>query len=256
MDKAQINLMFGDCLERMKEIPDRSIDMILCDLPYGTTACKWDVMIPFDPLWEQYSRILKKFGAVLLFGAEPFSSLLRTSNLSWFKYDWYWNKKSSSGFLNAKTKPMNTVEVISVFSEGKTSAGNQNNMVYFPQNLLPYGKVTKSGNRAHNDEHKIVRKNNPSFSTGYIQKFTNYPKNYLEFPYVKKAVHPTQKPVPLLEYLIRTYTSDGAIVLDNTMGSGSTGVACVNTKRAFIGIEKDQEYFEIAKDRINKVING
>lgn len=245
------NLILGDCLEILPTLPNESIDLILCDLPYGTTACKWDTVIPFEDLWKNYERLIKKNGAILLFGGEPFSSRLRLSNIALYKYDWFWNKNSSSGFVNAKLKPMNTVETVSVFSKGKTSNGNKNNMVYFPQGLIEYGKITKSGNKRSNDEHKMIRENNPSFSVGYLQQFTNYPKNYLEFGYQKKAVHPTQKPISLLEYLIKTYTLEGETVLDNCMGSGSTGVACKNLKRNFIGIEKEETYFEIAKARIN-----
>lgn len=243
-----IALIPGDCLEMMKLIPDKSIDMILCDLPYGTTACKWDVIIPFEKLWEHYKRVIKDNGAIVLFGSEPFSSHLRMSNLEWYKYDWFWNKNSSSGFQNAKTKPMNTMETISVFSIGNTSAGNKRNMPYFPQGLKLYGKITKSGNK-QGDDFNIFRKNMPSNGDGYLQEYTNYPRNYVESPYVKKAVHPTQKPVPLLEYLIKTYTQENELVLDNTMGSGSTGVAAINTNRKFIGIEKETKYFEIAKQR-------
>jgi site-specific DNA-methyltransferase (adenine-specific) len=247
----KINLRKGDCIDLMKDIPDKSIDMVLTDPPYGTTACKWDVIIPFEPMWNELKRIVKnERSAILLFGAEPFSSSLRMSNIKEFKYDWYWNKFSFSGFVNAKLKPMNTIEIISVFSSGKTSNGNKNNMPYFPQGLIPYGKITRSGQKL-GKENSYARKNStPSNTTGYFQEFTNYPKNYLEFPYQKKAVHPTQKPIALLEYLINTYTLKGETVLDFTMGSGSTGVACKNLDRNFIGIEKDEKYFEIAKSRI------
>lgn len=249
---TKFELRLGDCLEIMREIPDGSIDMVLCDPPYGTTACKWDSVIPFEKMWAELKRVIKPVRTICIFGAEPFASALRMSNKEMFKYDWYWNKSSSAGFMNAKLKPMNTVEIISVFSEGKTSNGNQNNMHYFPQGLIPYGKITKSGNKP-GKEMTVYRKNStPSTSTGYLQEFTNYPVNYLEFPYVKKAVHPTQKPIALLEYLIKTYTQEGETVLDFTMGSGSTGVAAMNTNRKFIGIEKDPSYFEICKARVGK----
>ena len=242
-----MQLYNGDCLEIMKDIPDKSIDMILCDLPYGTTACKWDVVIPFDKLWEQYNRIIKDNGAIVLFGGEPFTSKLINSNIEMFKYNWYWNKNSSSGFVNAKLKPMNTIETISVFSKGKTSNGNKNNMPYYPQGLKPYNKMAKRGNKPgkENTYYRPSTKDNCNF-----QEWTNYPKNYLEFNYQKNAVHPCQKPTDLLEYLIKTYTYENETVLDNCMGSGSTGVACVNTNRDFIGIEKEKKYFEIAKNRI------
>ena len=247
---ANIDLKQGDCLELMKDIPDGSIDMILCDLPYGTTACKWDTVIPFEPLWEQYNRVIKNNGAIVLFGAEPFSTELRHSNLQMFKYDWIWIKNNAVGFVNAKLKPMNKHEIISVFSKGKTSNGNINNMVYFPQGLVPYGKEVRSGNKKGKDNTYWRPSMKSSNGGGYIQQYTNYPTTVLNFDKVQKAVHPTQKPVELLEYLIKTYTNEGDTVLDNCMGSGSTGVACVNTNRNFIGIELDENYFKIAKERI------
>ena len=247
---ANIDLKQGDCLELMKDIPDGSIDMILCDLPYGTTACKWDTVIPFEPLWEQYNRVIKNNGAIVLFGAEPFSTELRHSNLQMFKYDWIWIKNNAVGFVNAKLKPMNKHEIISVFSKGKTSNGNINNMVYFPQGLLPYGKEVRNGNKKGKDNTYWRPSMKSSNGGGYIQQYTNYPTTVLNFDKVQKAVHPTQKPVELLEYLIKTYTNEGDTVLDNCMGSGSTGVACVNTNRNFIGIELDENYFKIAKERI------
>lgn len=247
---VNIELKQGDCLELMKDIPDGSIDMILCDLPYGTTACKWDTVIPFEPLWEQYNRVIKNNGAIVLFGAEPFSTELRHSNLQMFKYDWIWIKNNAVGFVNAKLKPMNKHEIISVFSKGKTSNGNINNMVYFPQGLLPYGKEVRNGNKKGKDNTYWRPSMKSSNGGGYIQQYTNYPTTVLNFDKVQKAVHPTQKPVELLEYLIKTYTNEGDTVLDNCMGSGSTGVACVNTNRNFIGIELDENYFKIAKERI------
>ena len=244
-------LLHGDCLEVMKQIPDKSVDMILCDLPYGTTACKWDTIIPFEPLWESYKRIIKDKGAIVLFGAEPFSSKLRCSNLDMFKYDWYWNKNHGSGFVNAKLKPMSTIEIISVFSKGKTSNGNKNNMIYNPQGLIPFNKVVKRGCKMDKENTFWRPLNGKNFNSSY-QEWTNYPRNYLEFSYQTKAVHPTQKPVALMEYLIKTYTNDGDLVLDNCMGSGTTGVACKLLNRNFIGIELDEGYFNIAKKRIEE----
>lgn len=238
----------------MKNIPDKSVGMILCDLPFGITSSKWDKVIPFEPLGEQYKRIIKTNGAICLFGAEPFASELRTSNIDWFKYDWVWIKNNAVGFVNAKLKPMNKHEVICVFSEGKTSNGNKNNMPYFPQGLIPYNKKARSGNKKGKDNTYWRPSLKSSNEGGYIQEFTNYPTTVLQFNKVQKAVHPTQKPVPLLEYLIQTYTNDGEIVLDNCMGSGSTGVACVNTNRNFTGIELNKEYFNIAKERIETAI--
>ena len=249
-----IDLRHGDCLELMKNVPDGSVDLVLTDPPYGTTACKWDSVIPFVPMWEQLNRIIKPNGAICLFGSEPFSSALRISNIKNFKYDWIWIKNNAVGFVNAKLKPMNKHEVISVFSKGKTSNGNKNNMVYFPQGLIPYGKEARSGNKKGKENSYWRPSLKSSNEGGYIQQYTNYPTTVLQFDKVQKAVHPTQKPVDLLEYLIKTYTNEGETVLDFTMGSGSAGVAAVNTNRNFIGIELDDKYFEIAKQRINDAV--
>ena len=248
-----IDLKLGDCLEIMKEIQDKSIDMILCDLPYGRTACKWDIVIPFEPLWEQYNRIIKDNGAIVLFGTEPFSTELRHSNLKMYKYDWIWCKSRALGFTNAKNKPLNKHENICVFSKGTCANGSKNKMIYNPQGLIKVDKVVSGIKDCEADRmeggHKFARK---SHKEKYIQEFTNYPNQLLTFANEGNTVHPTQKPVPLLEYLIKTYTSEGELVLDNCMGSGSTGVACVNTNRSFIGIELDEKYFEITKKRIQK----
>jgi len=234
-----MKLKLGDCLELMKDIPDKSIDMILCDLPYGTTACKWDVIIPFEPLWEQYKRIIKDRGAIVLFGSEPFSTELRHSNLKMFKYDWIWSKNRGTGLFNAKKMPMKSHEVISVFCKKLP--------IYNPQMRLGFKaykcKQGKQSGAFGISNKEIVTDNNGE----------RYPISVLEFNSTNgKNVHPTQKPVALLEYLIKTYTQEGETVLDNCMGSGSTGVACLNTNRRFIGIEKDDKYFEIAKSRIEK----
>ena len=232
----------------MRDIPDKSIDMILCDLPYGTTACKWDVVIPFEPLWTQYKRVIKDRGAIVLFGSEPFSSILRLSNLSQFKYDWIWNKTISANFMNAKNCPLKKHESISVFSKGTTANKSLNRMNYFPQGIVKTDKVWKRPKR-YNSEHAYDR---PSHELERVIEFSGYPSSVQKFENGNnKSVHPTQKPVALLEYLIKTYTLEGETVLDNCMGSGSTGVACININRNFIGIEKDDKYFEIAKNRIN-----
>lgn len=243
-----VNLMHGDCIELMKQIPAKSVDMILCDLPYGTTACKWDSIIPFDKLWEQYKRIVKDNGAIALFGSEPFSTKLRASNLSMFKYDWIWVKSRGVGFLNAKNAPLKKHEIISVFSDGTTANCSKNRMNYYPQGLIEINKVTKSVSQGKD----TVVGSRPSRQKDYISKYTGYPSSVIYYNNESKQVHPTQKPVPLLEYLIKTYTNEGEIVLDNCMGSGSTGVACVNTDRNFIGIELDDHYFEVATERINQ----
>jgi len=233
-----INLMLGDCLERMKEIPDGSVDMILCDLPYGTTACKWDSVIPFEPLWEQYNRVIKDNGAIVLTAREPFTSLLLISNIKEYKHKWVWNKKQSGSFQNAKFMPLQIEEDILVFSNGKVN--------YYPQ--MRKGKMrTKGGCKKSNELFEGLK---PNYST---VNDTYYPVNIIEIPNCgnkSQRVHPTQKPVALFEYLIKTYTNEGETVLDNCMGSGTTGVACKNLNRSFIGIEKDETYFKIAQDRI------
>src|SRR5574344_302984 len=234
----KINLYNNDCMEQMKKIEDESVDLILCDLPYGTTECKWDIAIPFDKLFEQYNRIVKMHGCIALFGQEPFSSKLRMSNLKYYHYDWIWEKTSALGFLNANKMPLRSHENISIFYKKLP--------VYNPQFTQgkPYKKkASKNRVNIYNKINAITVNN-----TG-----NRYPKDVLLFPNCNyKSLHPTQKPVDLLEYLIKTYTNEGDLVLDNCMGSGSTGVACVNTKRNFIGIEKDDTYFNIAKERIEE----
>lgn len=229
----------------MNDIHDKSIDMILCDLPYGTTACKWDSVIPFDRLWEQYCRIIKDDGAIVLFGSEPFSTELRHSNLGMFKYDWIWNKKKSSSALNCNYQPLKTHEIISVFGKMATTYSRNGNMRYNPQGIISCRKV----NRRNSNKADIFH-SSPNIPT--IQKYTNYPKSILSYSR-EGELHPTQKPVSLLEYLIQTYTNNGDIVLDNCMGSGSTGVAALNLHRKFIGIELDKKYYEIAENRIKAV---
>lgn len=244
-------MLHGDCLELMKDIPDKSIDMILCDLPYGTTACKWDNVIPFEPLWEQYNRIIKDNGAICLFGSEPFSSALRISNIQNYKYDWIWHKQQGTGVTHAHNMPMKDYENICVFSLGKIGhKGKINNrMIYNPQGLRKCDKIQKHGSfgMEGTQERKSVKKEWRVFEE-------NFPRSVIYFPRDTEKLHPTQKPVPLLEYLIKTYTNEGETVLDSCMGSGSTGVACVNTNRNFIGIELDDNYFNIAKNRINQAI--
>ena len=238
---SNINLYQGDCLEIMKQIKDKSIDMILCDLPYGTTACKWDVVIPFDELWEQYNRIIKDNGAIVLFGSEPFSSKLRISNLRMYKYDWIWKKTKAQGFLNSKKMPLKDYENICVFYKRLP--------VYNPQGII-YGNFQNDRKSKYVKGEDIYGKEK-EFG---ISHMSNFPKQIIEFsnPSGKGQLHPTQKPVELLEYLIKTYTNENELVLDNCMGSGSTGVACKNLNRNFIGIELDENYFNIAKERIDK----
>ena len=312
-------LMQGDCLELMKNIPDGSVDLVLTDPPYGTTACKWDSVIPFEPMWEQLKRIVKMGGAIVLFGSEPFSSLLRASNIDWYKYDWIWEKEQSSSGLQAKIAPMKKHENISVFYQTFTDCYDTTEMFaelkeymqterkragldrrktrellgsymgshYFTngsQFCIPtkeaYSKLQSTGffnmpfealtEKYQSERLQSINIYNPQMTEGKAYKGhfapgaevhgksthyvkdnygTRYPTRILKFNRAK-GLHPTQKPVALLEYLIRTYTNESETVLDFTMGSGSTGVACVNTNRRFIGIEKDLHYFQIAKNRI------
>ncbi len=239
-----MNLMLGDCLERMKEIPDGSVDMILADPPYGTTACKWDSVIPFEPMWEQLKRIIKPNGAIVLFGSEPFSSSLRISNIKDYKYDWVWNKDKGFGVFLAKKQPLRTVENILVFYK-KQPTYNPQMTDAKKDRVRPLSKANKVGAR-----NNITNSTNCKVADDYNPE-KRYPLNLITFSKpVSKDVHPTQKPVDLMEYLIKTYTQEGETVLDFCMGSGSTGVAAKNLNRKFIGIEKDAGYFEIAKQRL------
>jgi site-specific DNA-methyltransferase (adenine-specific) len=242
----------GDCLELMKFIPDKSIDAIISDPPYGTTACKWDTIIPFEPLWEQYKRIIKDNGAIVLTASQPFTSKLVMSNIKMFRYEMIWEKSKVTGFLEAKNKPLVIHEVVLVFSKSKYSNGVKNKMNYFPQGLKSINKVLKPSLRGEKDKtgHNFQR---PSTMNEYVQEKTNYPKSIIKIASESRTKHPTQKPVALFEYLIKTYTNEGDLVLDNCMGSGTTGVACKNLNRNFIGIELDPEYFKIAEKRINEI---
>ncbi len=265
----QVTLHKGDCLIEMNKIAEDSVDLILCDLPYGTTDRKgikdkgdnrllsWDTVIPLDELWNQYRRVLKPNGTVVLTADQPFTSQLIVSNIDWFKYEWIWRKKKTTGFLLANYRPMKQTEDIVVFSPAGAAAASRHggNMTYNPQGLIE--KRVKKKNSAkrlgkflHNPEH-MGAGNKLLHDTDYEQKYTNYPSELIEFGLDKDSVHPTQKPVALMEYLIRTYTNEGEVVLDNCMGSGTTGVACVNNNRQFIGIEMNDNYFKIAEERIN-----
>ena len=230
-------LLNTECLSMMANIPDKSIDMILCDLPYGTTACKWDVIIPFDKLWEQYHRIIKDNGAIVLTASQPFSSLCVASNINNFKYEWIWDKKIPSGMCNAKIQPMRQHEVILVFMNGKS--------FYYPS-MTQRDKSIKSGGMreslsAGTSGLKKIKKE-------YTEK---YPTTILTFDKVRKgSLHPTQKPVALFEYLIKTYTNEGDLILDNCAGSGTTAIAAINTNRNYILMEQEQKYFDIINKRI------
>ena len=238
-----------DCLEGMKRIPDGSVDAIICDLPYGTTRNAWDSVIPLDKLWEQYNRLIKEDGAIVLFGKEPFSSQLRMSNLQMYKYDWIWVKDTKSNFMQANHQPLNNVELISVFGKGYVrSIKDKVMMTYNPQ--FTEGKEYKLPKVSKTTD--LFGENHKNGVYKHYERDTSkrYPYNIIQFNMDKPKVHPTQKPVALLEYLIKTYTNENAVVLDNCMGSGSTGVACKNLNRNFIGIEKNKEYFEIAERRL------
>ena len=237
----ELNTIYNeDCLEGMKRIPDGSVDMILCDLPYGTTACKWDSVIPFEPLWVQYERVIKDNGAIVLTSDEPFTSQLINSNIEKFRYKWIWKKSYSTGFMNANKMPLKNVEDVLVFYKKLPT--------YNPQGIIEANKkqVRKrdKGTTIYNDM---------GLKEGaYMQKFTNYPKQVIETTKKEKTYHPTQKPVALFEYLIKTYTNEGETVLDNCIGSGTTAVAGINTNRNYIGFELDKHYCDIANERIQK----
>jgi len=246
----KIELIQGDCLEKMKDIPDGSIDMILCDLPYGTTACKWDTIIPFETLWEQYKRIIKDNSAIVLTASQPFTSALVMSSLDMFKYSWIYKKRCASNFAQAKYAPMKEHEDVLVFARGKVN--------YYP---IKEERVGSGAERVKHSFSEATRHKSGEFVGAMNGKFSEmadekrYPSSVQEFnnrACGDRGFHPTQKPIKLCEYLIKTYTNEGDTVLDNCMGSGTTGVACKNINRNFIGIELNHEYFKIAEKRINE----
>jgi site-specific DNA-methyltransferase (adenine-specific) len=231
-----------DCIEGMKHIPDQSVDMILCDLPYGTTNCSWDEIIPFDHLWKQYKRVIKDNGAIVLTASQPFTTKLIASNMSWFRYEWIWKKgKHTTGFQQAKRMPLKNHENICVFYKKLPT--------YHPQGIVPLEKVRK---RKRKSTGGIFKQNEQSLMKEYTTTHTNYPKSILDFSRDNKTFHPTQKPLVLFEYLIKTYTNRGDVVLDNCMGSFTTAVACDNAKRNWIGFELDEEYCNKGIERINE----
>lgn len=239
------DLRLGDCLDVMKEIEDNSIDCIICDLPYGTTSCSWDIIIPFEQLWKEYKRVRKDNTPIVLFGQEPFSSYLRISNINEYKYDVYWQKERITNIMQVKNRFGKDTETISIFYKKQCT--------YNPQ-MVEY-RGAKRGNKVKDGKlGKLVDDSNNKTVFEYNDNGTRYPTQILKFKrdILTSNLHPTQKPVELLEYLIKTYSNENNIILDNCMGSGTTGVACVNTNRSFIGIEKDPTYFEIAKNRIEQ----
>lgn len=249
-----ITLWHGDCFELMKNIEDNSIDCIICDLPYGTTACRWDAVLDLEQLWTQYKRIISNIGAIILFGQEPFSSVLRMSQIDLYRYDWIWEKQRPSNFQQMGYQCGRVTENIMVFSKAKAvySGKTKETMTYYPQ-MEVREKPRKAPKNTIQGKNNILHNYNGSRDITEKRIYTEkYPINILKYNTVegKNRVHPTQKPVELLEYLIKTYTKENDLVLDNCMGSGSTGVACKNLNCNFIGIEKDDKYFEIAKERI------
>lgn len=236
-----MKLYHGDCLDIMPTLPDKSVDLILADLPYGTTKCKWDQVISFEPLWAEYKRLRKPHAGIVLFCTQPFTSVLVCSNLKEFKYCWTWDKKYGRGHLVCKVRPMQQNEDVALFGKGR--------IAYYPQMTKRDCPIKGTGEKARTSV--VGGKKTRQTAKTYEYK---YPTTLLRYPWHNRGTnfHPTQKPVPLLEYLIRTYTQEGETVLDNTMGSGSTGVACVNTNRNFIGIELDEHYFQVAQSRIEE----
>ena len=238
----KIELIQGDCLEKMRDIPDGSIDMILVDVPYGTTACKWDSIIPLEPMWEQCKRVIKPNGAMVLTASQPFTTTLIVSNMKQFKYCWVWEKSKATGFALCKKRPMKKHEDICVFYQKQPT--------YNPQGLIEKDKPSiNKGSRGKKGN--VGGEVYGGLNKDAIQTHTNYPLSIIKHQVEWRPVHPTQKPVALMEYLIKTYTNEGETVLDFTMGSGTTGVACKNLNRNFIGIELDLTYYDIAKKRIN-----
>ncbi len=248
-----INLMLGDCLERMKEIPDGSVDMVLADPPYGTTACKWDTVIDLEAMWGQLKRIVKPNGAIVMTASQPFTSALVMSNPKMFKYCWVWVKNRPTGHAHAKNKPMKKHEDIVVFSSGTTVHASQSKtrMPYYPQGVFDIRPVEVDlKGKGVSD---AVFSSRPSHGR-FVRSKSGYPNSLIECSTEMGGIHPTQKPVALMEYLIKTYTNEGETVLDFTMGSGTTGVACASLGRKFIGIEMNEGYFDIARQRIDKVV--
>ena len=252
-----LSLYFGDCIIEMNNIENDSVDLILCDLPYGTTKCKWDIVIDFNELWKHYKRIIKKpSGVILLFGQQPFTSRIISSNYEWYKYNLIWKKNKTTQYLLANYRPMKCTEDICVFSKGGAAPASKltGNMTYNPQGLIPKNVKKKNSKKRIgkmlNQEHHLGKNNKLIGNSEYTQKFSNYPSELINFEIENDTIHETQKPVKLIEYLIKTYSNEGDNVLDNTMGSGTTGIGCINTNRRFIGIEKEPSYFKLAKQRI------
>ena len=239
----------GNCLDILPTLPAQSVDAIIADPPYGTTACKWDSVIPLDAMWRELKRVIKPRGAVVLFASQPFTSALVMSNAGWFKYEWIWHKSRPSDHISAKLKPMREHENVLVFSSGTTANKSPNLMVYYPQGLVYKPQIERRPGR------KVSRINGdrPCLQTEYQRDYENYPRTILQYANPNHgALHPTQKPVDLMRYLVRTYTNPGETVLDFCFGSCTTGVACLLENRNFIGIEKEKDYFDIGSNRMEK----
>lgn len=256
-DDFDFNIYNDDGLDIMDYLIDSGIkvDMVLIDPPYAKTRGKWDVIIPLEDMWDKINKVIKDNGAICIFGNEPYSSMVRMSNQDMYRYDWKWVKNRATGFANCNYRPMARYEDIMVFSKANASTGGKKNaMMYYPQGLTPINKVKKNTPKRHGliqqDTNNVGEKNILMQETEYVQKFTNYPDNILEFDVEGKYIHPTQKPLALLEYLIKTYTKPNELVLDFTAGSFSTGEACINTGRRYLCVEKDKKYFDIGFKRL------
>ena len=244
-------IICGDCLEVMRELQTGSVDAIIADVPYGTTACKWDSIIPLEPMWEQLKRLINPNGAIVMTASQPFTTTLIASNMKMFKYCWVWEKDNATNFLSSKYQPMKKHEDIIIFGQMAITYSTKGNMKYYPQMEKGTAYTQRSGKQKTEKHNAVVRSKIEQVVTK--NKGERFPSTIQRFNRDKSKVHPTQKPVALMEYLIKTYTNEGETVLDFTMGSGTTGVACVNTNRDFIGIEKDPKYFKIAEKRIAEV---
>ena len=247
MSVPELTLWQGDCLELMKNIPNDSIDAIICDPPYQITNCKWDSIIPLEPMWEHLKRVIKPNGAIVLFGAEPFSSALRMSNLKWFKYDWVWEKTQATGYFNAKKRPLAAHEMIHVFYQKQCTYNPQKTQGHKPINSYTKRKEVVNKTQVYGKVNKDVS------GGGETDRFPRSVQAFKSDKQINKnngMIHPTQKPLALMKYLVKTYTNEGDVVLDFAAGSFTTGVACKNTNRKFIGIELDENYFEIGLKRM------
>ncbi len=249
------NIYNKDCLEGMKDIPDQSVNLILCDLPYGTASknksIKWDTIIPFEPLWEQYKRILKEDGNIVLTASQPFTSMLVASNYEWFRYEWIWMKSKKTQFLTAKLMPLKQHENILVFTKHPIAPAVKVKSTYNPQGLI---LINEKKTQKHKGSSSCISGRGNYEGKEFIKEFTNYPTSILSIANEGKTIHPTQKPLELFEYIVETYSNEGDLVLDNCIGSGTTAVVCINTKRKFIGYENEDNIFNLAKNRVNEHI--